>query len=1520
MPSNDTTVRFSADITDLKASMQEAGRLARLANSEFKAASAGMGKWSASADGLRAKLTQLNKQEQIQQRVLSALQREYDAVVKAEGEDSKGAQELKIKLNEQSAQVKKTQSDMQHYEEVLDKVEKGEEDTGKAAKNAGKQAQSGSEGYTVMKAALADLVSSGIKRAVKGLKDLARYAKEAYEEFDTGADAVIKKTGATGKTADELEASYKKVTKTVRGDMGELGSALGEVSTRFGFTGTELEDATVNFQKFADITGTDATTAVKLVSRAMGDAGIDASEYSGLLDDLATASQASGISVDKLTETITKYGAPMRALGFDTKESIALFSQFEKSGVNTSIAFSGMKKAISNWGKAGKDPRKEFEKTLKDIQDTPDIAEATTKAIEVFGAKAGPDLADAIKGGRFEYQDFLKLIEGSAGSVEATYAETEDGFDKVKLAIQGVRSDMGDYVRDIMTEYGPQIEAAIAKVEAKAKQIIDWFFANADTILPLLGVIASAIGAMFVTNKIATFVRSIQTFISAMTAATTATEGAAAATEALALAQMALPWVAAAAGIAAVAIGIAVYTKRHREALKAQYELNQEQKESIKAAQESKQKYDELSDTRKKSLDSISQESGYLDGLKDEYNGLLDSNGKVKKGYEDRAQFILTTLAEALGVEVEDIQKLIDKNGQLGDSIDELLRKQQAQATLEAGKDAYTTAIQERENALKTWQEAQDTATAAEANYNRALADSKETMDTYNALLAGGQTEAAETFKANHRGVFEALDEAEKQFHDAQQAVEDSEQAYVGYNSTITNYENLSSAIISGDQKKINKALRNMQNDFVTAKDGTRSTLEQQVKDYEANLAAIEQAIADGTPGVTEEQRKQAKKLVKAAKKELDKLPEEAEEAGKEGGQAYADGTASEKKEASIAGGKLRRATNQGANATKDMRSTGSAGGASYAEGVKGSGGAARGAGSHLGSEANQGAKTYNDDAKTSGQYFGQGFINGIGSLFHAVWEKAKELARKAWEGLKKGQDEGSPSKLTEKSGKFFTEGYILGIASQEGVLVKTARGVAETALKALIGAGPSSWEAAGETVSSAFADGFSKQSEYMMNRVSYENEAKVKEFDKSISDLEKKRDKESAKIQKKSDKKVKKLQAASDKRVKALQKKLDAAQSDADKKKLKKQIEAEKAAAKKKIAAEKASAKKSIKSSDKDYNKQIKKQEKLKESYEAASGEMLSGLSNALQAYQDAAQALIDSTIGGITEKYTERYNELIAKQDELVDKLKGTGELFNVSGAGVMTISDLGAQTKQITDYTAQLQKIKSKVSAELFEEIASYDVEEGSAFMAQLLAMSPADLNAYNKAYTAKLQAAKKAGDLIYGKDIKKVQDDYNKEITAAYEKLPGQLEALGTQAMKGFLTGLTGNTDYMSKQVKTWVSAMVAEFKKDLQIKSPSRVMMEIGGYTGEGFAEGLAGTFKNLQRRVSEMTGMVSSPLDLGADLSGLRSAVGRGSVNNTSVVNNYNLVQNNTSPKPLSALDTYRARRQQIAMVKAFTG
>ena len=150
-------------------------------------------------------------------------------------------------------------------------------------------------------------------------------AVAAFNQVDDGMDVVISKTGATGETAQQLEEVYRSVGKTVPASFDDIGAAVGEVNTRFGFTGDQLETASTKFLEFSKITGVDTTEGVRLVSRAMSDAGIDTSEYTTVLDQLSKASQASGIEVSTLTENLAKYGAPMRALGFDTQESISIF-------------------------------------------------------------------------------------------------------------------------------------------------------------------------------------------------------------------------------------------------------------------------------------------------------------------------------------------------------------------------------------------------------------------------------------------------------------------------------------------------------------------------------------------------------------------------------------------------------------------------------------------------------------------------------------------------------------------------------------------------------------------------------------------------------------------------------------------------------------------------------------------------------------------------------------------------------------------------------------------------------------------------------------------------------------------------------------------------------------------------------------------------------------------------------------------------------------------------------------------
>ena len=326
-----------------------------------------------------------------------------------------------------------------------------------------------------------------------GVAALGTAAHTAWSELDEAYDGIAAGTGATGEALESLQASFDNVYGSFPADSAAVGTAIADLNTRFGFTGEKLETASTQFLKFAQVNNVDVGTAIAKVSRAMGDAGVSSEEYSHVLDALTAASQGSGLATDVLAESLTKFGAPMRQLGFSMEESIALFSQWEKAGVNTEIAFSGMKKAISNWSAEGKDAKVEFASMMKEIENAPDLASATTLAIEAFGQKAGPDLADAIKGGRFSIEEFMGIVAKSGGVVDDTFMEMLDPADQMTVAMNNLKiagAELGSAIQSVLA---PMLNALAKACQGLAK----WFKGLDDDqkeLIVKLGLVAAAIG------------------------------------------------------------------------------------------------------------------------------------------------------------------------------------------------------------------------------------------------------------------------------------------------------------------------------------------------------------------------------------------------------------------------------------------------------------------------------------------------------------------------------------------------------------------------------------------------------------------------------------------------------------------------------------------------------------------------------------------------------------------------------------------------------------------------------------------------------------------------------------------------------------------------------------------------------------------------------------------------------------------------------------------------------------------
>jgi phage-related minor tail protein len=225
-------------------------------------------------------------------------------------------------------------------------------------------------------------------------------------------------TGASGSALKGLEASAKKVGKSTPSSFTDVGTAIADVNTRLGLTGKPLETMSKKFLNLSRVTGTDLSTNIKDVSRVFGDWGVAIKDQPAALDKLFFTSQATGIGVDELSNKVVQFGAPMRQFGFSFEESAALMGKWHKEGVNTEVVMAGMKAGLGKLSKAGKDPVKAFAEIQEAIKGAGSVGEANAIAIETFGQRAGPDLAAAVREGRFEIGDLVKSMDGSKGAIE----------------------------------------------------------------------------------------------------------------------------------------------------------------------------------------------------------------------------------------------------------------------------------------------------------------------------------------------------------------------------------------------------------------------------------------------------------------------------------------------------------------------------------------------------------------------------------------------------------------------------------------------------------------------------------------------------------------------------------------------------------------------------------------------------------------------------------------------------------------------------------------------------------------------------------------------------------------------------------------------------------------------------------------------------------------------------------------------------------------------------------------------
>ena len=534
----DGAVDFRKSLTDVNNAVNENGSAFKLAKSEWD-------KSTSSADKLRATQEYLQNQTEAYtqkvDRLTEILKAQESAQVRDEAAISKTRQQLD-----------NAKASLNNYKSGLDDVNKKLESGAATLEDYSKKVQGFSDATGKIGSSLTKNVTAPIAAAGAGIM-------AAWAQVDEGMDIIVQKTGATGDALDEMQESARNIAKTIPTDFVTAGSAIGEVNTRFHLTGQELEDLSAKFVRFAELNDTDVSSSVDNTQKVIEAFNLSAEDAGALLDTMNKVGQDTGISMDTLSSSMVSNAASLKELGMSAADAAIFLGQCETSGVDTSSVMAGLKKALVNASKEGKSMKDALSELQNTMVNAESSSEAYNAAVELFGAKAGPALAEFCQNGKLNFEELGASLDDNLGSINDTFEATLDPADQFKLTLNELKDD-GFEVGNVL---GPVLADCLNVVVPILHEIIgDWnsLYPGTQEMIIKCALLAAALGPVFsIISKVSGGISAVISITSKLTPIITVAKGEFAAFNAVLLANPIFLIIAAA--VALIAIFVVLYNK-----------------------------------------------------------------------------------------------------------------------------------------------------------------------------------------------------------------------------------------------------------------------------------------------------------------------------------------------------------------------------------------------------------------------------------------------------------------------------------------------------------------------------------------------------------------------------------------------------------------------------------------------------------------------------------------------------------------------------------------------------------------------------------------------------------------------------------------------------------------------------------------------------------------------------------------------------------------------------------------------
>lgn len=822
MPNSENLgAKFTIDISDLKAGLAQANRLIRESESEFLEAAAGMEDWEESAEGLTKRVKTLSAQFEIQQGKIEALVKEKERIIKTMTDEGKSNEEIEKAVDGVNKSIQREGKQLDNLKKKLKQSEKNldkfESTTDDAADALEDMADESNDTRTAT-----DKLTDEIEEQKKQLEKLTKeYSDAVLEQGDMSKEAVNLKKQIQSLNK-ELQNNEKRLDGATDG-LGDLGKGAKDSGEGF-----KLSKAAVGGFVAGGLTA--LVGAAGSAVSAMMDLAESTRETRTNMAKLETAFEAVGFSTEAATETFeTLYGI----LG-DEGQATEAASHLAK--------LAKTEEDLASWTTIATGVYAEFGDSLP-IESLTEAANETAKVGTVTGA-----FADALNWSTMSADDWKTALGGNEKALNAFEKATKNGA--------SAEDAFNDALAKCSTEQERQ-QLITATLTGLYSDSAEAFKANNAATIAAQEATANYNSAM---ANLGDKVEPLNTAITNLK--TTLVE-------------------AATPAIEAGATALAGFFNKLITAEAGTDLLSESQRLAVTDAQNAAAAYLESKDAADKLADGHLSNIIYGQTLINKLKNLVTENGKVKDGEEARAEYIMGELRTALGDESLQLQDIIDKNGNVEQSIYDVIEAKKAQVLMEAYEESYRLAVlgvaeQEKARAIQAQEIAAQGEVLSQKYQELKAAEEYAAEKTATAKGLFGQMEAAEAQKTvnalsiEYQKELGLLDEKQKEY-DA------TEGTLLDYYATISDYENANVALMEGNTEEALGYLKNLgdgYNDTASSVEEAAKTqyeiLEQQVIDTENHALWMRGAYNRGVKGVTEDMVKTAEEQAAKAKEEFE--------------------------------------------------------------------------------------------------------------------------------------------------------------------------------------------------------------------------------------------------------------------------------------------------------------------------------------------------------------------------------------------------------------------------------------------------------------------------------------------------------------------------------------------------------------------------------------------------------------------------------------------------------------------------